>query len=331
MQCFWVEKNDDGEVTSSIAQQPTSILDASDSQLPRIRIQVEYSSLNYKDALAATGNPGIVRKFPHIPGIDAVGRVIQSEDDHFQVGDQVIVTGNQLGVNCFGAWAEQIDVPSSWAVPLPDSLTPAQAMALGTAGFTAAQCVGALINHGVTPESGSIVVTGATGGVASLAISLLVKLGYSVVAVTGKESEHANLKQRGVEKVLTRREFVDDSKRPLLSAAYAAAVDSVGGKMLETLLRTTSYRGCIAACGLTGGSELNTTVYPFLLRGITLCGIDSAMCPLPERQKIWQRLAGEWKLDDLDSLTQIYPMDQLKSLVSKILAGEMVGRAVIQI
>ncbi|WP_442510719.1 YhdH/YhfP family quinone oxidoreductase [Novipirellula sp. SH528] len=331
MQCFWVEKNDAGEVTSSITQQPTSILDASNSQSPRIRIQVEYSSLNYKDALAATGNPGIVRKFPHIPGIDAVGRVIQSADDDFQVSDQVIVTGNQLGVNCFGAWAEQIDVPSSWAVPLPDSLTPVQAMALGTAGFTAAQCVGALINHGVTPESGSVVVTGATGGVASLAISLLVKLGYSVVAVTGKESEHANLKKRGVEKVLTRSEFVDDSKRPLLSAAYAAAVDSVGGKMLETLLRTTSYRGCIAACGLTGGSELNTTVYPFLLRGITLCGIDSAMCPLPERQKIWQRLAGEWKLDDLDSLTQIYPMDQLKSLVSKILAGEMVGRAVIKI
>ncbi|GAA5505267.1 YhdH/YhfP family quinone oxidoreductase [Novipirellula caenicola] len=331
MRCFWVEKNESGEVSASLTEQPTSILDAAVTASPRIRVQVEYSSLNYKDALAATGHPGIVRKFPHIPGIDAAGRVIQSEDDSFQPGDAVIVTGNQLGVTHFGAWAEQIDVPGSWAVPLPDSLTPVQAMALGTAGFTAAQCVGGLIDHGVTPESGSVVVTGATGGVASLAISLLVKLGYTVIAVTGKESEHANLKRRGVDTVLSRDEFVDESKRPLLSAAYAGAVDTVGGKMLETLLRTTSYRGCIAACGLTGGHELHTTVYPFLLRGITLCGIDSAMCPMPERQKIWQRLAGPWKLDDLDSLTHVHPMDELASLVETILAGEMVGRAVVEI
>ncbi|WP_372724622.1 YhdH/YhfP family quinone oxidoreductase [Novipirellula sp.] len=331
MRCFWVEKNESGEVSASLAEQPTSILDAAETTSPRIRIQVEYSSLNYKDALAATGNPGIVRKFPHIPGIDAVGRVMQSEDDSFQPGDAVIVTGNQLGVTHFGAWAEQIDVPSSWAVPLLDTLTPLQAMALGTAGFTAAQCVDALIDHGVAPESGPVVVTGATGGVASLAISLLLKLGYTVTAVTGKESEHANLKQRGVDTVLSRSEFVDESNRPLLSAAYAGAVDSVGGKMLETLLRSTSYRGCIAACGLTGGNELHTTVFPFLLRGITLCGIDSAMCPMPERKKIWQRLAGQWKLDDLDSLTQIYSMDQLASLVETILAGKMVGRAVVQI
>lgn len=331
MRCFWVEKSESGEVSASLTEQPTSILDAAETTSPRIRVQVEYSSLNYKDALAATGNPGIVRKFPHIPGIDAVGRVMQSEDDSFQPGDAVIVTGNQLGVTHFGGWAEQIDVPSSWAVPLPDSLTPVQAMALGTAGFTAAQCVAALIDHGVAPESGRVVVTGATGGVASLAISLLVKLGYTVTAVTGKQSEHANLKQRGVDTVLSRNEFVDESRRPLLSAAYAGAVDSVGGKLLETLLRSTSYRGCIAACGLTGGNELHTTVFPFLLRGITLCGIDSAMCPMPERKKIWQRLAGEWKLDDLDSLTQIYPMDQLASLVETILAGKMVGRAVVQI
>ncbi len=331
MRCFWVEKSESGEVTSSLTDKPVSILDSSDTSEPRIRIQVEYSSLNYKDAMAATGHPGIVRHFPHIPGIDAVGRVIQSQDAAFPVGAEVIVTGNQLGVTHFGAWAEQIDVPVSWAVPLPESLTPLQSMALGTAGFTAAQCVAALIDHGVTPESGSVVVTGATGGVASLAISLLVKLGYSVVAVTGKQSEHEALKQRGVDHVLSRSEFIDDSRRPLLSAAYAGAVDTVGGTMLETLLRSTQYRGCVAACGLTGGAELNTTVYPLLLRGVTLCGIDSAMCPMPIRKKIWQRLSSDWKLDDLDSLTEIVPMDELSSMVSKILAGGMVGRAVIQI
>ncbi|TWU34376.1 YhdH/YhfP family quinone oxidoreductase [Novipirellula artificiosorum] len=329
MRCFWVEKSESGEIRAEVTEKPCSVLDQAKSDAPRVRIRVNLSSLNYKDALAATGHPGIVRHFPHIPGIDAVGAVVHSDSSDFSVGEEVLVTGNDLGVGHFGAWAEMIDVPAEWVLPLPKTLSPLEAMTLGTAGFTAAQCVQALIAHEITPDRGSIVVTGATGGVASVSIEILRKLGYSITAVTGKQEHHQALLDRGVDQVVTRSDFIDQTKRPLLGGKYAGGVDTVGGSMLETVLRSTAYRGCVTACGLTGGADLNITVHPFILRGITLCGIDSAMCPLPKRKVIWEKLAGEWKLAGLESLATQVPLEQTPAWVQRILAGGVSGRVVV--
>ncbi|WP_146398188.1 YhdH/YhfP family quinone oxidoreductase [Planctomycetes bacterium CA13] len=335
MRCFWVEKTESGEINTSVTEKPISILDdaksGSKTDSPHVRVRVNLSSLNYKDALAATGHPGIVRRFPHIPGIDSVGHVVASEDAAFAIGDEVIVTGNDLGVGHLGAWAEMIDVPSQWVLPLPKTLSPLEAMTLGTAGFTAAQSVQALISHGVTSDSGSVIVTGATGGVASISLEILNKLGYKTIAVTGKKEQHQSLLDRGVDEVLTRSDFVDKSNRPLLSGKYAGAIDTVGGSMLETVLKSISYRGCVTACGMAGGAELHTTVHPFILRGITLCGIDSAMCPMPKRKEIWEKLSGEWKLDGIESLTTKVPLEQTPAWVERILAGGVTGRVVVEL
>ncbi|TWU45753.1 putative acrylyl-CoA reductase AcuI [Novipirellula aureliae] len=342
MRCYFVDKDDQGNLIAGVTSKPISVLDdaaaaycAAKSKpgetIPRVRIRVQLSSLNFKDAMAATGNPGIVRKFPHIPGIDSVGEVIASDDATFSVGDQVIVTGNDLGVGHFGGWAEFIDVPASWVLPLPNTLSPTEAMTLGTAGFTAAQSVMALLNHEVTPESGTILVTGATGGVASVSIEILRKLGFKIAAVTGKKDHHQSLIDRGVSEVLNRSDFIDDSKRPLLSGKYAGAIDTVGGSMLATVLKMISYRGCVAAMGVTGGAELNTTVHPFILRGITLAGIDSAMCPMPKRKIVWEKLSGDWKLDGLESLATLASLDQMPAWVERILAGGVSGRIVVEI
>ena len=329
--CFWVEQDASGNVTSRLTSRPITDLPTHSDGQECVKIAVEMSSLNYKDALAANGHSGIVRKFPHIPGIDAVGKVTESAVESVTVGDDVLVTGYDLGVGEFGAWSEHIRVPESWIVPMPPGMTAREAMALGTAGFTAAQCVLSLIEHGVAPDSGPVAVTGATGGVGSLSTRLLAKLGYEVIAVSGKAEQHEQLKQWGAADVIARNEFIDESARPLLKAKFAGAVDTVGGQTLETLLRTTRYRGCITACGLTGGHELKTTVYPFLLRGITLSGIDSAMCPMPHRREIWKRLAGDWKLDGLESMSKSIPMDDLPSAVEQILAGKNCGRVVVAI
>lgn len=331
IRCFWVDKNEAGEVQAAVTDKPVEILDAQPHESPGIRIRVELSSLNYKDALAATGHPGIVRTFPHIPGIDAVGTVIESPDSRYQPGERVIVTGNEFGVSHFGGWAEQIQVPPQWVVRLPESLTPLAAMSLGTAGFTAAQCVQALIAHEVTPEKGPVVVTGATGGVASIAIELLNKLGYRIIAVTGKEQQHAALRQRGVDEIIPRTEFIDESERPMLSGKYAGAVDTVGGSMLATLLKAAAYRSCVATCGMTGGTDLNTTVYPFILRGVTLAGIDAAACPMPNRIEIWDKLSGDWKLDGIESLVTRVPLSEIPQWVDTILAGQVSGRVVVDV
>ncbi len=333
MRCYWVEKNESGKVTHQLAEKPFEVLESQrmDAQEKHVRIRVGFSSLNYKDAMAATGHTGIVRNFPHIPGIDAAGTVIESDDDRFIAGDSVLVTGYELGVNHFGGWAEEVYVPSGWVVTCPGTLSAYEAMSLGTAGFTAAQCVSALQSHAITPESGRVVVTGATGGVSTIAISILIKLGYDVVAVTGKLSQHEKLRSRGVAEVLTRDQFIDDSSKPLLKGNYAAAVDTVGGKFLETILKSISYRGCVTACGMTGGTEIHCTVFPFLLRGITLCGIDSAMCPMPSRLQIWQRLANDWKPDDLQTMTTTTSLDEIDFWVDRLLKGEVAGRVVVEI
>ncbi len=296
-----------------------------------VLIRVSHSSLNYKDALAASGHRGIVKAFPHVPGIDAAGTVVESSDPSFQPGDEVIATGREIGVERWGAWSEYLRVPAAWVQPIPEGLTRQEAMTLGTAGFTAAQCVAALVEHGVTPASGEIVVTGATGGVGCLSIGILSKLGYRVVAVSGKQSQTEWLHEIGAERVLSREEFVSTTARPLLTAAWAGGIDAVGGAALTTLLRSTMHRGCVAACGVVGGAELPLTVYPFILRGVTLAGIDSAWCPDERRTEIWRRLGHEWKPPGLSQLAREVALPNVATAVSEMLAGQVTGRTVVVI
>ncbi|MEZ6089479.1 MAG: YhdH/YhfP family quinone oxidoreductase [Pirellulaceae bacterium] len=325
--CLYVQEDASGNVSHGLADRPLDDLPIVDG--PACQIDVRWTALNYKDALAATGHRGVIRSLPHIPGIDAVGTIASSDSAQFSVGDQVIVTGYDLGTSRFGAWAEKIRVPVEWVVPLPEGLSQQEAIILGTAGFTAAQCVAALLHNRVAVDEQPIVVTGATGGVAGLSIQILAKLGFHVVAVTGKQDEHDRLKSWGASEVISRNDFTDTSGRPMLSARFSGAIDTVGGSTLETVLRQIAYRGCVAACGLAGGHELHTTVYPFLLRGITLAGIDSAMCPMSLRRDIWRKLAGDWKPQHLNEIAHQIRFDELPEAVASMLSGKHIGRSIV--
>ena len=294
-----------------------------------VLIRVAYSSLNYKDALACQGHPGVVREFPHVPGIDCAGTIVESASDDWRPGDEVLVTGYELGAGHWGGYAAYVRVPAEWVVRLPAGLSLREAMIYGTAGFTAAQCVTAIVEHGIEPKRGPVVVTGATGGVGCLAVAILAKLGYDVAAVTGKRDQHDWLRRLGASTMLGREEVVDDSDRPLLGSRWAAAVDTVGGKPLATILRSMQHRGCVAACGLVAGADLQLTVYPFILRGVTLAGIDSAKCPRPQRLEMWKKLAGPWRVDRLHELANEVTLDELPNEIEKILAGQIVGRTVV--
>jgi putative YhdH/YhfP family quinone oxidoreductase len=294
-----------------------------------VLIRVAYSSLNYKDALACQGHSGVVRTFPHVPGIDCAGTVSESTSNNYRAGDEVLVTGYELGAGHWGGFAELVRVPAEWVVPLPAGLSVREAMIYGTAGFTAAQCVTAIVERGIEPGRGPVLVTGATGGVGSLAVAILSKLGYDVAAVTGKREQHDWLRRTGANTILGREEVLDESNRPLLAARWAAAVDTVGGRPLTTILRSTLHRACVAACGLVAGAELQLTVYPFILRGVTLAGIDSAKCPRPQRLEIWQKLAGPWRVDRLEELASEITLDELRDQAEKILAGQLVGRTLV--
>jgi putative YhdH/YhfP family quinone oxidoreductase len=302
-------------------------------QLPvgEVLIQVDWSSLNYKDALAATGHPGVARQLPHIPGVDAAGTVVASEDPRFEIGQEVLAMGHDLGADRWGGWSRYMRVPANWVFARPESISLREAMVVGTAGYTAAMCVSALQQHGVQPESGQILVTGATGGVGCLATKLLGRLGYSVVAVTGKPDWHDRLRAWGAEEILSREQAIDTSGKPLLSARWAGAVDTVGGATLATILRQTAHRGCVSACGLVGGNELSLTVYPFILRGVTLAGIDAAWCPMSQRLELWNRLVNEWRMDDLAELESEVGFDELPHAVERILAGEIAGRVIVRL
>lgn len=324
--CYLIEKTADGMTTSSVSPRMTSELPVGE-----VTIRVAWSSLNYKDALSATGQAGITRQFPHIPGIDAAGVVAESTSPEYPVGTEVIATGHELGVERWGGWAEFVRVPAAWLVKRPAGLTLEEAMTIGTAGFTAAQCVQALIHAGVTPERGPIVVTGATGGVGSMAVQLLAQLGYEVTAVSGKRDRVEWLKRLGAKAVIDRETFLQVPNRPLLSATWAGGVDTVGGTILTTLLRSVSHRGCVAACGVVGGAELPLTVYPFILRGISLAGIDSAWCPKPQRAEIWNRLATDWKPQHLTDSQTVISLEQVGPAVEQILKGHLAGRTVVRI
>lgn len=327
MRCLLATKAPDGTVTTQLTDRPEAELPSGD-----VTIRVAWSSVNYKDALSASGHPGVTKKFPHVPGIDAAGTVEQSGASGFQPGDNVLVTGYDLGQNTWGGYAERIRVPAEWVVLLPAGLTHREAMIYGTAGFTAAQCVAALHRAGIEPQSGEILVTGASGGVGSLAVAILAKLGYNVVAATGKPTADNFLISLGARRVVPRDEVCDTGGKPLLPVRWAGGVDTVGGHTLATVLRSTAWGGCVAACGLVGGAELPLTVYPFILRGVVLAGVDSVNCPMETRRTLWQNLAGPWRPSMLDAIVaHEATLPDLPAQFAKILAGGVQGRVLVRI
>lgn len=293
-------------------------------------VRVQYSSINYKDALAATGAGKIIRRFPCVGGIDLAGTVVSSSDARFREGDAVLATGYNLGVSHDGGYAEYARLPADWVVPLPKGLSPFEAMAIGTAGFTAGLAVTRMELNGLKPGEGPVVVTGATGGVGSVAIDILSSLGYDVTALTGKATEQAYLQELGAKKILDRN-TVDRGSRPLEGAHWAGAVDNLGGDWLTWLTRTMKQRGCIASIGLAAGSELHTTVMPFILRGVSLLGIDSSATPMEWRQQVWQRLATDMRPRHLARFAHTAEFAELPQLFPRFLEGRITGRMVIRI
>ncbi|MBM7649134.1 putative YhdH/YhfP family quinone oxidoreductase [Bacillus ectoiniformans] len=308
--------------------EPLSFEDLPDGD---VTIRVHYSSVNYKDGLASIPNGKIVQSYPFVPGIDLAGIVTSSKDSRYKEGDQVIVTSYELGVSHYGGYSEYARVPGDWVVPLPDQLTLKEAMIFGTAGFTAALSIHQLEKNGLTPEDGTILVTGATGGVGSMAVSMLAKRNYDVTASTGKESEYDYLKKLGAKQVISREEVTPEKLRPIGKQRWAGAVDPVGGKTLASILSSTKYGGSVAVSGLTGGVEVPTTVFPFILRGVNLLGIDSVYCPKDIRETLWKRMATDLKPEGLEEIGNEVSLKDLPQTLSDILAGKVRGRTVVNL
>jgi len=321
-----VTESKDNKFSRKIINREMSTLPAGD-----VLINVKYSSLNYKDALSASGNKGVTRNYPHTPGIDAAGIITESSNEKFQVGDQVIVTGYDLGMNTSGGYSQYIKVPAHWIVKLPENLSLKESMIYGTAGFTAALSVYKMISGGISPNSGNILVTGATGGVGSIAVSILAKLGYNVIAATGKPQSKDMLLSIGAKDIILRTELDDTSGRTLLKGNWAGVIDTVGGNILATALKSTNYGGCVTCCGNVASPELLTSVYPFILRGITLYGIDSGQCPMDLRVKIWSTLAVEWKPQHLNQNVEEVTLAQLDKKIELILQGKLQGRTIVNL
>ncbi|KKO50292.1 alcohol dehydrogenase [Arsukibacterium sp. MJ3] len=319
-----INKNDQGY--------HATLTSVDEQQLPAgdVTVKVLASTLNYKDALAITGSSPVVRSFPMVPGIDLVGEVIQSDSAHLQTGNKVLLNGFGVGENHWGGLAEKARLKSDWLIPLPDALTPEQAMAVGTAGYTAMLCVLALQKHGVTPEHGEILVTGANGGVGSYAIRLLSKLGYKVVAATGRPDESDYLTKLGASEVIP-REQLSVAGKPLQKERWAGVVDCVGSHTLANACASTRYGGAIAACGLAQGMDFPSSVAPFILRGITLYGIDSVMRPLADRKQAWQRLSELLDADDFSQISQVISLDQVVDTAAALLKGKVQGRVIVKI
>lgn len=321
---FRVEENE-GEFSTAIKDIP--FLNCSKGEL---LIKVSYSSLNYKDALSATGNKGVTRNFPHTPGIDAVGEVVSSESPNFNIADKVIVTSYDLGMNTDGGFAEYVKVPADWAVKLPTGLSMREAMIIGTAGLTAGMSV-LRLSENVKPENGPIIVSGATGGVGSMSIRILKKLGYKIVAITGKKSEIDFLKNLGTDEVILREDFENLDKKPLLKPLYAGAIDTVGGVILENMIKSVHPMGTVTCCGNVASPKLDLTVFPFILRGVSLIGIDSQNYPMTFREKVWNKLANEWKIDSLNEATTEITLKEVQSKIDLMLRGELKGRTIIRL
>ena len=291
-----------------------------------VLIKVAFSSLNYKDALSASGNKGVSRNYPHSPGIDAAGIVEQSSTSDFLKGDEVIVTGFDLGMNTSGGFSEYIRVPKEWIIKKPDNLSLEESMAYGTAGLTAGLCVRKILLSGLKPEDGEVFVTGATGGVGIIAVMLLAKLGFNVVAITGKDDQTDLLLSLGAKEIINRSEFEGEMKSPLAKPRWAGGVDAVGSDILSNLITATHQRAAIACCGMVGGVSLNTSIFPFILRGLSLLGIDSAETLIEVKKEIWNNFASDWKLEKINDQIKDVGLEELSSEIEKILKGKQVGR-----
>ncbi|MCF7958022.1 MAG: YhdH/YhfP family quinone oxidoreductase [Phycisphaerae bacterium] len=321
-----VVTEDNGKFIRKITDRSTSSL----GKGPTL-VHVKYSSLNYKDALSVTGNKGVTRRYPHTPGIDAAGIIVDSADSAFNKGDQVIVSGYDLGMNTSGGFSQYIKVPSEWIIKLPENLTLKESMIYGTAGFTAAQSLYKLESEGLKPPCDDILVTGATGGVGSMAVALLAKAGYRPVASTGKREKHNYLRQLGAVEVLDRHQIDDTSERAILKQTWAGVIDTVGGNTLATAIKSAKYGASVTTCGMVQSPALNTTIFPFILRGVNLLGIDSAMCPKEIRNILWQKIANEWKIPTLDLICIECSLEELDEKIDLMLAGKITGRVVVNL
>lgn len=318
---------DDDAFSAGLREVPVADLPDGD-----VTVAVDYSTINYKDGLVINGNVGrLVREFPHIPGIDFAGTVEQSDNESFKPGDQVVLTGWRVGEIHWGGLAQKARVSADWLVPLPEGLSAQQAMAVGTAGFTSMLCVDALEAHGLAPDQGEVLVTGAAGGVGSVAVAILANRGYTVVGSSGRREQESYLKDLGAAEMIDRAELSEAEVRPLERERWAGCVDAVAGKTLSTVLAQMKYGGSVAACGLAGGNTLETTVLPFLLRGVNILGIDSVMQPKEHRLRIWRRIAEDLPLDKLDALTTVSPLGEAETLAKAILKGDVRGRTVIDV
>ncbi len=320
-----VTESDDKQFLRTVETKTIDDLPAGD-----VVVQVNYSSLNYKDVLSATGNRGVTRSYPHTPGIDAAGIVSASTDARFKPGDEVIVTSYDLGMNTAGGFGQYIRVPADWVVPLPPGLTLREAMIYGTAGFTAALSVHQMIANGVRPGDGDILVSGATGGVGSMAVAILAKSGYAVTAVNGKTDATDYLTAIGAQAVISIEDASDTSSRPMLKGLWAGVIDAVGGDILATAIKSMQPYGTVTCCGNVASPDLPLNVYPFILRGVTLIGIDSQNCPMPLRQDVWQKIASDWKVDGLDTLATEASFDELDQRIDMMIQRKHRGRTIIR-
>ncbi|HLW25070.1 MAG TPA: MDR family oxidoreductase [Steroidobacteraceae bacterium] len=321
-----VVDNASGAVSAAVQTLDRGSLPAGD-----VLVDVDYSSVNYKDGLVVTGAGGLVKRYPHVPGIDFAGRVRESRHPGYRPGDPVVLTGWRVGEVQWGGLAEIAAVNGDWLVPLPKRLDARQAMAIGTAGFTAMLAVMALEAHGLTPKTGEVLVTGAAGGVGSVAIAILANLGYQVVASTGRAQTHDYLRQLGAASILDRSLFAEPAQRPLEGERWAGCIDAVGGNTLARVIAQLKYGQSVAAVGLAGGAKLEHTVIPFLLRGVNLLGIDSVMCPRSRRLQAWQRLETDLPLEKLQAMTEVSGLAEVPALAARILKGEVKGRVVIDV
>jgi len=321
-----VVREDDGKFSRAVEERSTADLPAGE-----VLVKVAYSSLNYKDGLSATGNRGVTKRYPHTPGVDAAGTVVESTVNDFNAGEEVVVSCYGLGMNTAGGFGQYIRVPAAWVMKLPTGLSLRESMAYGTGGFTAAHSVFRFMQYGIKPEMGKVLVTGATGGVGSFSVAILSREGYRVTAVTGKEKARPLLIELGASEIITRQEAVDSSGRMILKVKWAGVIDTVGGEMLATAIKSTRYGGAVTCCGNVGGPELELNVFPFILRGVALLGIDSAECPMALRQKIWKHIAGGWKLDKMTEMIAEISLDELDGAIDMIMEGGIKGRVVVNL
>ena len=324
MKAYVVEKLEDKKFESGIQ----------DIEIPKIEeneilIKTTYSSLNFKDALSSIGNPGVTRVFPHVTGIDVAGTVEESNSEEFKVGEKVLVTGYDLGMNTNGGHSEFVKVPASWVVKIPENISDKEIMTYGTAGLTAALSVNELLNNGIS--KGSVLVTGATGGVGSIAVSILSKLGFEVTAISGKEDKIPFLNELGAKEVILRKDFDLENKRPMGSEKYDGVIDTVGGNILAEALKLVKYDGVATCCGLTSSHELPTNVFPFILRGVRLIGIDSVECKKEKKEAAWKKIASEFKINSLQNLTNEISLDEIKDAYEALIKGNAVGRYLVKI